>query len=202
MTRALYRCLVQMHPAAFRRQFAGEMLWIFEEASASQGMLALFLDGLLSLARQWLLRSGSWKIALAIVGGLLEITAGGLGGAMVSRAQFVPLLAASQFTGHWAGTMRVHGMPEPMELILAKSGATWTGLVRLQTRSGSTNVFTITGIAPEWPSLSFRVKIDYAVFSFQGRLVPRSQGSRLQGTFEANRARGNWELAKREKPKY
>lgn len=27
----LYRCLVRLHPAAFRREFANEMLWIFEE---------------------------------------------------------------------------------------------------------------------------------------------------------------------------
>ena len=34
--------------------------------SESQGALALFFDGLGSLARQWLLRSGWWKIALAL----------------------------------------------------------------------------------------------------------------------------------------
>ena len=51
MTRALYRWLLWLHPPAFRREFAGEMLWIFEEASA-EGVAPLFADGLLSLLRQ------------------------------------------------------------------------------------------------------------------------------------------------------
>ena len=49
MTRALYEWLLWLHPPAFRRQFAAEMLWIFDEASESEGVVALLLDGLVSM---------------------------------------------------------------------------------------------------------------------------------------------------------
>jgi hypothetical protein len=74
MTRALYRFLVRLHPPAFRREYSGEMLWIFDEMSAAQGVSRLFADGFLSLARQWLIRQGVWKILAAAVGGLLYIS--------------------------------------------------------------------------------------------------------------------------------
>ena len=78
MFRHLYRFVLLVHPPAFRRRFAEEMLCTFEESSASEGPLTLVLDGVVSLARQWVLRSGAWKIAFAIVGGCLEVTVGGL----------------------------------------------------------------------------------------------------------------------------
>jgi Beta-lactamase class C and other penicillin binding proteins len=56
VVRDLYRCLVRLHPAAFRREFASEMLWIFDETSARGSTVSLFADALASLARQWLLR--------------------------------------------------------------------------------------------------------------------------------------------------
>jgi hypothetical protein len=74
MTRLLYRALLWLHPPAFRRQFAEEMLWIFDQAAAAEGARTLFADALISLARQWLLRSGSWKLAAALAGALLQIT--------------------------------------------------------------------------------------------------------------------------------
>jgi hypothetical protein len=77
MMRSLYKCLVQMHPPAFRRQFAGEMLWIFDESGESGGG-SLCFDCLVSLARQWVLRSGSWKLAVAVMGAFVQIVAGGL----------------------------------------------------------------------------------------------------------------------------
>ena len=95
MTRNLYRWLLWLHPPAFRREFAREMLWIFDEA-ASEGVAPLFADSLLSLLRQWLLRSGPWKLAAAAIGGLVEVTAGGLGGLMFMRAQVTAHLATAQ----------------------------------------------------------------------------------------------------------
>ena len=77
MTRMLYRCLLWMHPPVFRREFAGEMLWIYDEAAAAEGPATLFGDACVSLARQWLLRSGLWKVAVAIAGALLQVTIGG-----------------------------------------------------------------------------------------------------------------------------
>jgi hypothetical protein len=55
------------------------MLWIFEEASVTQGAGGLLADAMRSLGRQWLLRSGSWKVAVALAGALIQVTIGGLG---------------------------------------------------------------------------------------------------------------------------
>ena len=75
MSRAFYVALIYLHPPAFRREFSGEMVWIFEEARRSEGALALVTDALASLLRQWLLRSGTWMVAVAVVGGLIWISA-------------------------------------------------------------------------------------------------------------------------------
>ena len=77
MTRTLYRGLVWLHPPVFRREFAGEMLWIYDETAQAGGVAPLFLDGFVSLARQWLLRSGYWKVPAALAGALLQILIGG-----------------------------------------------------------------------------------------------------------------------------
>jgi hypothetical protein len=87
--RTCYRCLLWLHPPVFRREFAVEMLWIFDQASESQGSMALFFDGLGSLARQWLLRSGWWKIALALTLALFEVTVGGFGTMLFGRRHLV-----------------------------------------------------------------------------------------------------------------
>ncbi len=92
MSRTLYRWLLWLHPPAFRREFAGEMLWIFEEASA-EGVVPLFTDGVISLLRQWLLRMGPWKIAVALIGAFVEVFAGGLGGLIFWDAQIREHLA-------------------------------------------------------------------------------------------------------------
>ena len=74
MIRSLYLCLIRLHPQSFRRQFESEMLWIFDESAASGSAVPFFADGLASLARQWLIREGAWKVALAAIGGLLHIS--------------------------------------------------------------------------------------------------------------------------------
>ena len=79
MTRWVYRFLLWIHPPAFRQQFAGQMLSVFDEAAECEGRAWLILDNLISLGRQWMMRSNWWKIALACVFGLLQILAGGLG---------------------------------------------------------------------------------------------------------------------------
>lgn len=73
MSRSVYRSLLWLHPPAFRRQFAGEMLWIFDEAAMSEGPLRLICDGFLSLLRQWVFGAGAWKVLAGMVGGLLQI---------------------------------------------------------------------------------------------------------------------------------
>ena len=71
--RLVYRCLLWLHPAAFRRQFAEEMLWIFDEAADSWGAVSLFSDATFSLARQWVLRSGLWMWVVASIAGLIPL---------------------------------------------------------------------------------------------------------------------------------
>jgi len=93
MTRALYQLLLWLHPASFRREFAGEMLWIFESSVDSEGASALLVDALSSLARQWFLRSGFWRIAAALTGAVLQFAVGWVG---------VHLLAQRQI-GSWVG---------------------------------------------------------------------------------------------------
>jgi CubicO group peptidase (beta-lactamase class C family) len=65
MSRFLYRCLVQLHPPAFRRQFAPEMLWIFDEVADREARVELFSDAFTSLARQWVVR---WAIQKLLIG--------------------------------------------------------------------------------------------------------------------------------------
>jgi hypothetical protein len=90
MIRTFYRCLLWLHPPNFRRQFGGEMLWIFDQAASSQGAGALFVDGLGSLARQWLLRSGWWKVAAALALALLEVIFGGFGTLLLGPRRILP----------------------------------------------------------------------------------------------------------------
>src|SRR5437899_4138187 len=63
-SRSFYRCLLRLHPPSFQREFANEMLWIFDEIATKQSTLPLFGDGLVSLARQWVLR-GAFRNLLA-----------------------------------------------------------------------------------------------------------------------------------------
>jgi hypothetical protein len=77
MGRACYLILLRMHPAAFRR-FTEEMVWIYDETVPSSGALVLVMDALASLGRQWVLRSAWWKLAAAVAGACLQVTAGGL----------------------------------------------------------------------------------------------------------------------------
>jgi hypothetical protein len=70
----LYCLLVRLHPVGFRERFGAEMRCIFDEVDVIERP-RLFRDCLLSLARQWLLRSGYWKIAAAAVGAVAQMAA-------------------------------------------------------------------------------------------------------------------------------
>ena len=61
MLRSLYRCALLLHPPAFRRRFADEMLSIFDQAHGTASALKLLLDALFSLSRQWTLRPEFWQ---------------------------------------------------------------------------------------------------------------------------------------------
>ncbi|HUZ94902.1 MAG TPA: TIGR03435 family protein [Edaphobacter sp.] len=49
----LYGAMIRLHPADFRNEFGREMTLDFEDALTSNGFARLYLDALLSLARQW-----------------------------------------------------------------------------------------------------------------------------------------------------
>lgn len=67
--RFLYVLLLWLHPPSFRRRFGDEMLWIFDASEPRRWQL--LGDGLGSLFRQWILRSGAaWKLPLIAIGGL------------------------------------------------------------------------------------------------------------------------------------
>jgi hypothetical protein len=113
--RTLYKYLVRLHPPAFRREFAAEMLWIFDEAAESEGALSLCFDGFVSLARQWVLRSGSWKLAVAGMGACVQITAGGLIFLLLGQAR-----GGAELQTHHASGVALSGL---MRLIVWLVGA-------------------------------------------------------------------------------
>ncbi len=73
MMRRVYRCLLWLHPAAFRQQFEEEMLWIFDEAVGAWGAASLFSDACVSLVRRWVLRSELWMWVVAGIAGIVSL---------------------------------------------------------------------------------------------------------------------------------
>ena len=74
MIRVVYRSILWLHPSQFKEQFADEMLWIFDESDGSEHV-GLLSDVLVSLLRQWGLRSGIWKFAVGTAAaGLLMLS--------------------------------------------------------------------------------------------------------------------------------
>lgn len=65
MTATLYKWLIGLHPRAFRERHGAEMCCAFDDA-AGKGTASLLLDGLTSLVRQWVFRSGAWKPAAGL----------------------------------------------------------------------------------------------------------------------------------------
>jgi hypothetical protein len=76
MTRTLYRCLVCLHPPAFRLRFEEELLWIFDESNDLSGAAPLLYDAAISLLRQWLMRSGMWKWIVGGIAGVVYLLIG------------------------------------------------------------------------------------------------------------------------------
>ena len=71
--RFLYALFISLHPPSFRERFAQEMLWIFEESANMGDAGSLFRDAILSLLRQWLIRSELWKWLVAGIAGLVPL---------------------------------------------------------------------------------------------------------------------------------
>jgi hypothetical protein len=60
MLRSFYRCALHLHPPAFRRRFAEEMQFIFDQQTSKSAAAKLLIDALVSTCRQWLLRPECW----------------------------------------------------------------------------------------------------------------------------------------------
>jgi len=56
IVRATYRCLLRMHPTAFRTRFGDEMLQVFDDALETYGWAWLLADLAVSLGRQRVFR--------------------------------------------------------------------------------------------------------------------------------------------------
>ena len=117
MIRFLYRCLLWLHPARFRRQFAAEMLWIFDETGEPRASWTLLVDGLTSLARQWLLRSGSWKVAAALALAVMQVTLGGFGMLLFGRRSLGGL-SARVSTSEYAHRGLLAYQPITVEIVM------------------------------------------------------------------------------------
>jgi uncharacterized membrane protein len=76
MARTLYRWLICLHPPSFRLRFEEELLWIFDESMAASGAASLLYDAVISLLRQWFMRSGIWKWVVGGIAGALPILVG------------------------------------------------------------------------------------------------------------------------------
>jgi hypothetical protein len=76
MTRTIYRSLICLHPPAFRLRFEEELLWIFDESAGASGAAPLLYDAVISLLRQWLIRSEMWKWLVAGIVGALPLLIG------------------------------------------------------------------------------------------------------------------------------
>jgi hypothetical protein len=63
MLRLLYALLLRLHPEGFRKRFSQEMLSIFDQVERGPAAAKLVVDALLSLVRQWTLRSEYWERA-------------------------------------------------------------------------------------------------------------------------------------------
>jgi hypothetical protein len=187
--RRFYQCLLRLHPPSFQREFGAEMLWIFGESAPGQEVW-LITDALISLARQWILRSGAWKVALALVGGLLQVTA-----AFAAISTAVPRLTVYPLDGTWTGRLISSATSTPLELRLGFEDASWSGQVHLD--AGTRPIRDVrAGLY-----LRFRVDTGNSVVSFYGTPVRDSNGTKLAGVFEV-KARGKtvrdgtWELTR------
>jgi hypothetical protein len=61
MLRLVYRSLLRLHPARFRRRFGEEMLSIFDQVEDRRAAAKLVADGFISFWRQWVSRPEHWE---------------------------------------------------------------------------------------------------------------------------------------------
>jgi hypothetical protein len=98
MATRLYRWLVRLHPPAFRERYGPEMLCVYDEAECGERP-RLLADGIVSLVRQWVVRSRYWIVGVAVLGALLQFAVAGtawLGAARPALTRWLPDPSLSQ----------------------------------------------------------------------------------------------------------
>jgi len=187
MMRLLYQWLLWLHPPRFRREFAGEMLWIFESSADSEGTARLLSDAVASLARQWFLRSGSWKIGVALAGAALQVGLGSVGMLFATRPGGDSTLAAT-FKGTWSGRVESKAGVMPVELVFGRERGAWLGVFSAADRTSSIRDFQALREA-----VAFRVPAEEGDLVFRGHLA----SGKLRGTVERSGAGiGIWEVTR------
>jgi len=122
MTHVVYKSLLWLHPPAFRRQFAPEMLLIFREAAPDEGCGALLFDALVSLVRQWFLRSGLWKAAVGGCGAALQLAPSLW---MGRRPRTVPILATAAAPLQLDGFVVITGFLIAFVILMVAASVLW-----------------------------------------------------------------------------
>ncbi len=84
--RKVYRWILAAHPRAFRERFETEMLCVFDEAFATEGVFHLMTDGMLSVLRQFLFRQAPARNPMQAA-----IEGPSLFSSVLSEQQLVPL---------------------------------------------------------------------------------------------------------------
>ena len=171
--RTLYRCLLWLHPMAFRTEFAGEMLWIFDETRATEGTPRLLWDATVSLFRQRLLRSTYWRIPVALGVAFLQVSFV-MGWLSTSHPYIASRIAYDQFRGEWSGEARLEGRPVPLMIDFVPTGTAWNAQASLDGVP-----LRVNQIRVEPGVVRFQLDSGLAVVEFEGKRAPR--GGRLNG---------------------
>jgi len=188
MTRFLYRCILGLHPPHFRREFAGEMLWVFDESTGAENPAALLYDALVSLARQWLLRSGSWKIGVALAGAALQIAVGSVGMLVFARPHMETLGSEASLRGVWSGVLESGGVSKPVELVFDHDRGSWLGVFTAAAQTSS-----VMDFEARTSNIAFRVPAAEGDLHFRGRLM----AGKLSGTVQrSGESIGFWQVAR------
>jgi len=137
MIRPLYKWLILLHPPQFRRKFGEQMLCIFDETGGN-AQIPLLLDSLMSVMRQWILRSGAWKWMVALAGALVQTTLATLGFLQCMRRMVHanPLLAGGP----------AEGSPSAGMLLLLQAGIATAVIMSGMVLAVSINHFGFRGL--------------------------------------------------------
>jgi hypothetical protein len=183
MMRLLYRSLLRLHPAAFRERYASEMLWLFDEGAGSLGAPTFLADGVVSLARQWLVRSNAWTMAagglgaFVLIGGMLGMASFPLRhvyGPVFEEVDFAAHSVSgppAQFDGHWSGYFLFPGPAGQMGFTLSRMNGLWSGDLEVRGADGVLHRGVAEDIHVGADSLSFSFKTNRGEMIYRGQMV-------------------------------